>query len=194
MKLLGHSLTEIIENISGDLSKVEQQAYYSTVITASKNKDLSTVYWAFLGSELRFLPKMIPDDIQTLINKMIAGVDRLAAGKEWHEATATLAEVDVAFNKEYVAIASYVLSAISVLKNTADGLRSVDGGAEAVCAADASAYAATFVAYAEAEAAYSKTYANSAADAAHAAYHAAYAEARRRQRAALLEIIESAHG
>ena len=94
MKPLGHSLTEIIENISGDLSKVEQQAYYSTVIAASKNKDLSTVHWAFLESELREFRRLLPQiqleqvqdlipQIESLIEQIIRGMRLVASGNAW---------------------------------------------------------------------------------------------------------------
>jgi hypothetical protein len=101
MKLLGHSLTEIIENISGDLSKVEQQAYYRTVITASKNKDLSAVGWAFLESELKELQRLLPQmrsewcrdpvhhiqglipQIEALIEQIITDMKLVASGDVW---------------------------------------------------------------------------------------------------------------
>lgn len=183
MNLLPQPLLKIAEGIAVDLPEDKQKDFLETVKQAADGKNLSHVHWAFLGSELRSMPNDLPEHIQALIDKVITVMDRLAAGEHWTDTSATLAEVDVAFSKECVAIASYVLSAISVLKNTADALRAVDGGAEAVCAADTSAYAAASVAYAEA--AYSKTCANSAA-------REAYAEARCRQRAALLEVIESA--
>ena len=203
MKLLGHSLTEIVESISGDLSKVEQQAYYSTVITASKNKDLSTVYWAFLGSELRFLPKRVPKDIQALIDQLIAGVDRIAAGKEWHEATATLAEVDAVYNTNYVFIAPHVLNTLYALKSAADAIRGVDEDAEVIRAAVGAVGLIADAACAETYAqSYSvETHKNAEADeafaelAAHTAREKAaiaYTAARQRQRDALLALIQSA--
>ena len=147
MNVLPQPLSKIAEGIAVDLPEDKQKDFLETVKQAADGKNLSHVHWAFLGSELRSMPNDLPEHIQALIDKVITVMDRLAAGEHWTDTSATLAEVDVAFNKEYVAIASYVLSAISVLKNTADALRAVDGGA------DASAYAAASVAYAEAEAA-----------------------------------------
>jgi hypothetical protein len=130
-------LKKIVGSITDDLPEDEMGVFIDAIkqSVGSGEKDLSLVYWALLGSELRFLPKRIPDDVQALIDQLIAGVDRIAAGKEWHEATATLAEVDAVYNTNYVFIAPHVLNTLYALKSAADAIRGVDEDAEVIRAA-----------------------------------------------------------
>jgi hypothetical protein len=77
-------LVRICENIFESLPLDEAQAFFAAIPDAvgRDGKDLTRVHWAFLAFELRALPK-VPDDIHAVIDPVIAGMDLLAAGKEW---------------------------------------------------------------------------------------------------------------
>jgi hypothetical protein len=77
-------LVRICENIFEALPLDEAQAFFAAIPDAvgCDGKDLTRVHWAFLDSELRALPE-VPDNIQAVIDPVIAGMDLMVAGKEW---------------------------------------------------------------------------------------------------------------
>jgi hypothetical protein len=86
------TLIRLIESVYERLPKAESQQFYLDFPRAigADGKDLTRVSWAFLGETLRALPEQ-PVHIQAVIDPVIAGMDLLAAGKEW-AATSTEAE------------------------------------------------------------------------------------------------------
>jgi hypothetical protein len=75
----------IAENIFEALPDDEGKVFFAALPDAvgCDGKDLSRVHWAFLASELRLLPQ------QNCIDTVLAGINFLAAGKEWPAAFAT---------------------------------------------------------------------------------------------------------
>lgn len=98
--------------IVDNLSEAESQAFTAAINQAAKGKDLSLVHWAFLGSELRALPGPLPKHMQSMVEVVVAGMDRLAAGKAWPDAAKA---VEDAFSIAY---------AITSTTNYADGYAS----------------------------------------------------------------------
>jgi hypothetical protein len=173
-------LLKIVENTIQDLPDDERVAFYAVINTVAEGKDLSNTHWAFLGSELRALyvelPKRLrlPKYIQAIIYEVIAGMDRLAAGRAWPEADKV---AKIASNKAFEATFS------------------------AKRAAGYAGYAATFAAKVAARSEEAATYVDAAVTnllyaAAYAAgikaYVKAVAKAQQRQRDTLLALIESA--
>ena len=78
----------IFERLPADEAKAFFAAFPGAV--ERDGKDLSRVHWAFFAEELRSLPK-VPDDVQEVIDQLIAGMDLLAAGREWSNAAAKAA-------------------------------------------------------------------------------------------------------
>ena len=74
----------IAELIFESLPKDEAKAFFAALPDAvgCDGKDLSKVGWQFLAAELRALPEQ-PDEIQVVIDPVIAGMDLLASGQEW---------------------------------------------------------------------------------------------------------------
>ena len=74
----------IAENIFEALSADEAVKFFAAFPDAVRedNKDLSKVGWQFLAAELRSLPAQ-PAEIQPVIDPVIAGMDLMAAGKQW---------------------------------------------------------------------------------------------------------------
>lgn len=170
-------LTEIVGSIADDLPESESQAFTAAVTTVAEGKDLSAAHWAFLAGELRAIRALLdlPDHIQALVDEVIAGIDRLAAGKEWPEAAKAgciCYDIAVDSTTEY---ASYV--AAYAAKAATNANTKVNAANAANAAEAAAAYAA--------EAA--GTYASYMDD-----YTGGYTDARRRQGDTLLEIIDSA--
>ena len=143
---------------------------------AVDGKDLSRVHWAWLAEELRSLP-VTTSDVQAVINPVIAGMDLLAAGKDWPEKAAADA-----------AGAAYAAAAAAADADSAAHAAAHAAAYAAVSAARSAADAAAYAARAADVAAYA---AYAAADAADAAY-AADAAARQRQAANLLRLIAEA--
>ena len=77
----------IAENIFEALSADEAVKFFAALPDAvgEDNKDLSKVGWQFLAAELRSLPAQ-PAEIQLVIDPVIAGMDLMAAGKQWPSA------------------------------------------------------------------------------------------------------------
>ena len=74
----------IAENIFEALPTDEAVKFFAAFPDAVRedNKDLSKVGWQFLAAELRSLPAQ-PAEIQSVIDPVIAGMDLMAAGKQW---------------------------------------------------------------------------------------------------------------
>jgi hypothetical protein len=81
-------VTRIAESIFEGLPADKAVDFFAAIPQAigSDNKDLTIVGWQFLAAELRALPP-VPDDIQAVIYLVIKGMDLLAEGKEWPDAT-----------------------------------------------------------------------------------------------------------
>ena len=84
---LPEPLVLICEGIFETLPIGEAKAFFADFPDAvdRDGKDLSRVHWAFLAAELRALPK-VSDDIQAVIDPVIAGMELLAAGEPWDDA------------------------------------------------------------------------------------------------------------
>ena len=93
-------LTRVLEGIFEALPKTEAADFFSAIPRAIgfDKKDLSLVVWQFLAEELRALPKQ-PDNIQAVIDHVIAGMDLKASGQAWPraDAYAACAAADVAY-------------------------------------------------------------------------------------------------
>lgn len=156
----------IAESIFEGLPADKAKTFFSTLPDAisCNGKDLTKVGWQFLAIELRSLPEQ-PDNINAVIDPVIAGMDLLAEGKHWFEAANAAANADAA---------SYAARA-------------------AVHAADAAAYAANAASYAARAAARAAAYAAHAADTADAAVNARFVDSiRLRQCDLLLRLISEA--
>lgn len=164
-------LQRIAENIFEKLPAEEAKAFFAALPDAVKcdGKDLSKVHWQFLAAELRSLPPQ-PDDIQVVIDPVIAGMDLLAVGLEWPDAAAADAAADAA-------------------AWAARAARAARAAARAACAAARAACGAARAACGAADAAWA---ADDAADAAAWATRAACAAARLRQRDLLLQLVANA--
>ena len=156
----------IAESIFEGLAADEAKKFFAALpdAVACDGKDLSKVGWQFLAAELRSLPEQ-PDNINAVIDPVIAGMDLLAEGKHWFEAANAAANADAA---------SYAARA-------------------AAHAADAAAYAANAASYAARAAARAAAYAAHAADTADAAVNARFVDGiRLRQCDLLLRLISEA--
>jgi hypothetical protein len=163
----------IAESIFEALPDDEAKAFFAALPDAvgCDGKDLSKVGWQFLAAELRALPEQ-PNEVQVVIDPVIAGMDLLASGQEWAAAWAAA--------------------------DAAGWADAADAAARA--AATAAAEPSAFAAAAARAAARAAGWADAAADAAHAAADAARAAAwaardaatRRRQRDTLLALISQA--
>ena len=164
--------SRIAESIFEGLPADEAPDFFAAIppAIASDGKDLSRVGWKFFAEEMRSLPP-VPDDIQACIDLVINGMDLLADGKEWPEATAS-AEAD-AIRAAIRATRAYTYAA-------ADAYAAAAATFAAAAAAESADAAATFAYAAAAESA-------AAADAA-----VTFAAAHRRQRDTLLRLIKEA--
>jgi hypothetical protein len=81
---LPEPLLRLAEHIHENLPESETTAFFAVFpdAVARDGKDLTRVHWAFLAAELRTLPKQ-SDDVQAVIDRVIAGMDTLASGGEW---------------------------------------------------------------------------------------------------------------
>ena len=195
-------LLNAAEVIVGNLSEAERQEFFEAIAAAAEGKDLSVVHWQFLGAELRTLPKLMPKDIQSLIDQMIEGLDLFTEGKWWDNIFTTFCKIDDMFHKEWVSIAPHVQSAIYVLKSLVEVIRAVDYTDTIYTAADVvanitdaayhAAYDASFDVETQKAAQADEDFAKLAVQAATHKATIAYAEARQRQRDTLRSLIEGA--
>jgi len=193
------AVQRIAENIFEALPANEAKAFFAALPAAIERdgKDLSKVHWQFLAAELRSLP---PQDIkvQEVIDPVIAGMDLLAQGLDWHAvAAAAAAAADAA-----AWAADTAADAAAWAADTAAGAAAADAadwayGAAARAARAADAVAAAAAAAADAAAWAADTAADAdAADAADTAardvVETARLNARLRQRDLLLQLIKDA--
>ena len=91
-------VTRIAESIFEGLPEDEAIGFFAALPSAVgfDGKDLSRVGWQFLASELRSLPPVL-SEIQAVIDPVIAGMDLLAAGKEWSKKEAAHAACEDAW-------------------------------------------------------------------------------------------------
>jgi hypothetical protein len=82
-------LQRIAESIFEALPADEAKAFFAALPDAvgCDGKDLCKVGWQFLAAELRALPEQ-SDEVQVVIDPVIAGMDLLASGQEWADADA----------------------------------------------------------------------------------------------------------
>ena len=85
-------IQRIAESIFERLPSGEAPAFFAALPDAVQcdGKDLSRVGWQFLAAELRNLPQQ-PDEIQSVIDPVIAGIELLARGMTWDRAAARAA-------------------------------------------------------------------------------------------------------
>ena len=162
----------IAESIFEALPADEAKTFFAALPDAvgCDGKDLSKVGWQFLAAELRALPEQ-PDEVQVVIDPVIAGMDLLASGQEWAAAAA-------AARAAWAVAAWAAWAAARAARAAADA---------AAAAADAAASAAAAAADAASAAAAADAAARAAAWAA-----ADRAAACRRQRDTLLALISQA--
>ena len=88
---LPEPLTYLLESIFERLTFDEASEFFSEIPRAigRDGRDLTRVHWAFLADMLRHLPDTQARDA---VADVTAGMDLLAEGKEWPEATAEAAE------------------------------------------------------------------------------------------------------
>jgi hypothetical protein len=100
-------LVHICERVFEGLPAYDAKAFFAAIPDAvgCDGKDLSRVHWEFLAAELRALPEM-PADIQAVIDPVIAGMDLLAAGKEWPKDAARAAADAAAYAADAAADAA----------------------------------------------------------------------------------------
>jgi hypothetical protein len=181
------SIMRIAEFIFERLPADEAKAFFAAFpgVVERDGKDLSRVHWAFLAEELRSLPK-VPDDVQEVIDPVIAGMDLLAAGREWSSDAAESAAWDAAPNAAQYA-AQYAAGAAAWAARAAAQAAARDAARDA---AQAAARDAARAAEAAGDAAWA---AEAAGDAARAAAGAAtVAHVIKRQRDTLLRLISEA--
>ena len=100
-------LQRIAESIFEALPDDEAKAFFAALPDAvgCDGKDLSKVGWQFLAAELRALPEQ-PDEVQVVIDPVIAGMDLLASGQKWAAAYAAHAAAYAAADAAYAAYAA----------------------------------------------------------------------------------------
>jgi len=100
-------VARISESIFEGLPTDEAIGFFAALPSAVgfDGKDLSRVGWQFLASELRSLPPVDPE-IQAVIDPVIAGMDLLAAGKEWSKKEAARAACEAVWAAREAALAA----------------------------------------------------------------------------------------
>ena len=127
----------IAESIFEALPADQAKAFFAALPDAVScdGKDLSKVGWQFLAAELRSLPEQ-HEEVQAVINPVIAGMDLLASGQVWDAAwAAATAAADAADAAD--AAAAWVAT-----RAAAWAARAAAWPARAARAADAAARAA----------------------------------------------------
>jgi hypothetical protein len=103
-------LTRILEAIFDELPAQDAVDFFAAFPGAvgHDGKDLTTVPWKFLVGILKELPQQ-PQEIQEVIDPVIAGLSLLAEGKEWAKDDALAASngADNASSHSWVAQAAY---------------------------------------------------------------------------------------
>ena len=187
---LPEPLLRIAESIFEALPSADAKAFFAALLgaVACDGKDLSRVHWHFLAAELRALPAQI-GDVKEAIDCVIVGMDLLAKGQDWPDAVdAAVDAARAAANAAANAAAYAALAAANAALAAADA---ADAAAAAACAAARAAARAADAAAAAARAA-ARAAAYAAAHAAANAARAARADAIKRQRDTLLQLIADA--
>lgn len=88
-------LVRLCEFIFENLPASEQPVFFREVGEAvdRDGRDLSRVHWAFLADALRHLPRTGAEDV---VDRVIVGMDLLAAGEQWPDAEAAWSAADAA--------------------------------------------------------------------------------------------------
>ena len=145
----------IAESIFESLPEDEAKAFFAALPDAvgCDGKDLSKVGWQFLAAELRALPEQ-PDEIQVVIDSVIAGMDLLASGQEWAAADAAVRAARAAWAAARAADAAAdadaraAWAAVRTAPAAWAAARAADAADAAAWAADAAAWAADAAAWA----------------------------------------------
>ena len=90
-------LVSICEEIFEGLPADDARAFFAALPGAvgRDGKDLGRVQWQFLGQILRELPD-VPENVQAVVDRVISGMDLLAAGEDWPDAVAAARAAEVA--------------------------------------------------------------------------------------------------
>ena len=154
-------LTRLLESIFERLPFDEAAEFFTAIPRAigKDGRDLTRVHWAFLADMLRHLPDTQARDV---VADVTAGMDLLATGKDWPEATEAAARAWSAAEVDATLAMAMAMVAAA---------QAAEAGAEATAATAARAAARAAMAAAEA---------------------AARAEETRRQRDAILRLIQEA--
>ena len=189
-------LTRLLESIFERLPALEAAEFFAAIPRAigQDGRDLTRVPWAFLADLLRHLPDTQARDV---VADVIAGMDLLAAGKDWPGAAQVTEQARVWAERAWAvrawaaeaAVTAHVAQAMAWAE-TAEAVRDATEAAYWVAmAAEAAAYWAQVRAEAVATQA-----AAGVAEAVEAAYWAAAARAKEthRQRDAILRLIREA--
>lgn len=186
-------LQRIAENIFECLPAAEAKAFFAALPDAvgCDGKDLTRVGWQFLAAELRALPQQ-EADIQVVIESVIVGIEHLAVGQEWREATsAAKAAAKAAESAATSAAKAAAEAAAEAAVAAAAKWAAVDAEWAVAWAAAAAEWAAKASA-ADAAAEATEWAVEAAEWAAGLAAESAAAAARRRQRDLLLRLIAEA--
>jgi len=132
------AVSRIAEAIFEGLPAAEAPLFFAAFPAAvgCDGKDLTRVVWQFLAAELRSLPAA-PDNVQTVIDSVIAGMDRLASGLEWKEAEATASMAQVMPWLSAIAAIAADTAAIAARAADAAATRAADATRAAARLADA---------------------------------------------------------
>lgn len=174
------AVQRLAQSIFKAMPTVEAVDFFAALpdAVACDGKDLSCVVWQFMATELRNLPPQSAA-IQAVIDPVIAGMDLLAAGKEWPPAAARAAAEAANAAYEAAAMAAGEYAAANATWAAAEA-------ADASADAHRAAWAIAEAAFALAEGAWA-----AAGGETEAAWQAR-AAARRRQRDLLLQLISDA--
>ena len=99
-------LVSICEEIFEGLPADDARAFFAALPGAvgRDGKDLGRVQWQFLGQILRELPD-VPENVQAVVDRVISGMDLLAAGEDWPDAAA-VAAARAAYDAAFAAISA----------------------------------------------------------------------------------------
>lgn len=116
-------VSRIAESIFEGLPEnTEASAFFAALPKAvgCDGKDLSRVPWQFLAKELNELKSLptVEDEIQSMINTVIKGMNLLGEGKEWPEGDARAAS-DAASNTAWAAASNAVWAASDAASDAA---------------------------------------------------------------------------
>jgi hypothetical protein len=135
-------MTPILTRLASDIDTALCGTACMDAITAS-TADLSLVHWRFLAAMLR-ARQPVSDEVQAVMDPVIAGLDRLGCGEGWPKAEAKAAEAAAwAAWAEAAAVAAAEAAAEADVEVATWAARAADEEAEWAHAAWAAAKAAT---------------------------------------------------